>query len=172
MFDQFFQSTQESVGYPAGLLVLKPLLLHTNVHLDTTRLVEKTACTLATILECVVLPEQGEAVGRDQGVLGDLLRDRNRDSDRGRESTKQSSAQTPSNTPSGVQLPFFDPCRELQCCPGALPSKTGETFCTVYGKVCVVCVRLCICFDYSYSLTYHTTPRHTTPHHTTPHHMT
>lgn len=126
MFDNYYHSTSESVGYPEGLLVLKPLLSHSNVHLNTTRIAEKSAFSLATILACVVKTDSERHDISGQGMLRNLF-------------TSFNDTYTASASVGGVDtcldLPCFDMGRELLCCHGGTDSKSDVLFCSVDVKV-------------------------------------
>jgi hypothetical protein len=122
MFDSFYNTTSDSVGYPQELLVLEPLLLHSNVHMNAT-LVEPAAMTLATMLACICTPRSDQDRHRScEGTLSGLF-------------LVTEAKQQQQQGHNGPKVPLFDAGAELVQCPGGLDTKAGELFCSVDAKV-------------------------------------
>lgn len=106
-FDSFYNSSSGNVGYPEGLLVLKPLLIQSHVCLNS-KIAEVTAKTLQGLLTCVVVSDKA----KKNKILGGIF--------------------NPLTTLSGV---LYDAGQELLSCHGSMNTKAGELFCTVDPKV-------------------------------------
>mmetsp|Transcript_4116 Transcript_4116/g.7556 ORF Transcript_4116/g.7556 Transcript_4116/m.7556 type:complete len:1437 (-) Transcript_4116:160-4470(-) len=112
-FDSYYNSSSGSVGYPEELLVLKPLLLQSNVCLNS-KVVELSATTLQSILDCVQVLDASKKDGQLSGVFG---------------------GSSESSLPrKHLAEALFDSGHELLTCHGACNSKAGELFCSIDEK--------------------------------------
>lgn len=107
IFDNYYNTTSDGVGYPSSLLALKPLLLRSNVRASSP-----SSGLLLDILDSVTIA----TANRSDGILSGLFAD--------------GSGCANVNGSTGI-MSVFDAGRELAACPGSSASKAGELFCSV-----------------------------------------
>ena len=108
MFDNYYNSYSDSIGYPESLLVLKPLLVQGSVALNPN-ILEASATSLRTILNFILI-NKGNVEAKSENSFMNSVRE--------------------SGTPF-----LFDAAQELRFSHGGMDSKTGELFCVIDVKV-------------------------------------